>query len=205
MATAISRKGELIQDPPLISKLFNDTRAAWLWLPVRIWVGYQWLSAGIEKIGNPAWMQTGAALKGFLVAAAAVPANGRAPIAFAWYRTFIQMLINTQAYTWFAKVVTVGEVLVGVALILGVFTGISGFFGAFMNWNYIMAGTASTNALLLVLGLLLLAAWKVSGYLGADYFIIRFIGTPWWTTGTATAKEPARIPSKAQPAPAHGN
>ena len=203
MATAISRKGELIQDPPLISWLFNDTRAAWLWLPVRIWVGYQWLSAGIEKIGNPAWMQTGAALKGFFTGAVAVPASGKAPIAFAWYRTFIQMLINTQSYTWFAKVVSVGEVLVGVALILGVFTGLAGFFGAFMNWNYIMAGTASTNALLLVLGFLLLIAWKVSGYLGADYFIIRLIGTPWWPTGTA--KERARTTNKAQPAAAHGN
>jgi thiosulfate dehydrogenase [quinone] large subunit len=195
MATAISRKGELIKDPPLISKLFSDTRAAWLWLPVRIWVGYQWLSAGIEKIGNPAWMQTGAALKGFFTGAVAVPASGKAPIAFAWYRTFIQMLINTQSYTWFAKVVSVGETLVGAALILGVFTGLAGFFGAFMNWNYIMAGTASTNGLLLVLGLLLLVAWKVSGYLGADYFIIRLIGTPWWTKGTV--KEPARTPSRA--------
>jgi thiosulfate dehydrogenase [quinone] large subunit len=203
MATAISRKGELIQDPPLISWLFNDTRAAWLWLPVRIWVGYQWLSAGINKVRNPAWMQTGSSLKSFFMSAVAVPASGKAPIAFAWYRTFIQMLINTQSYTWFAKVVSVGEVLVGVALILGVFTGLAGFFGAFMNWNYIMAGSASINGLLLVLVLLLLVAWKVSGYLGADYFIIRLIGTPWWTTGTT--KERVRIPTKAQPAAARGD
>ena len=33
------------------------------------------------------------------------------------------------------------------ALILGAFTGIAAFFGAFMNWNYIMDGSASTNAL----------------------------------------------------------
>ena len=203
MATAVSRKGEFIHNPPLISKLFSDTRAAWLWLPIRVWVGYQWLSAGLEKFSSPAWMQTGAALKGFFTGAVAVPANGRAPIAFDWYRSFIQVLINTQSYVWFAKVITLGELVVGVALILGILTGVAGLFGAFMNWNYIMAGTASTNGLLLVLGLLLLIAWRVAGYLGADYFIIRFIGTPWWTA--SAAKEAARRPTQAQSAPARGN
>lgn len=200
MATAVSRKGELIQNPPIISWLFNDTRAAWIWLVVRLWVGYQWLSAGLEKFSSPAWMQTGVALKGFFQGAVAVPANGRPVIAYGWYRSFIQLLLSTQSYVWFAKLVTVGEILVGVALILGIFTGIAGLFGAFMNWNYIMAGTASINGLLLVLGLLLLIAWRVAGYLGADYFIIRFIGTPWWIS----SRQPARSSHPAQPAAAHG-
>ena len=41
-----------------------------------------------------------------------------------------------------AELVAVGELLIGVGLILGVFTGIAAFFGAFMNWNFMMAGTA---------------------------------------------------------------
>ncbi len=203
MATAVSRKGTLIKNPPLISWLFNDTRAAWIWLVIRVWVGYQWVSAALDKISSPAWMQTGAALKGFFMGAVAVPASGRPVIAYGWYRNFLVMLINTQSYVWFAKVISVGELVVGIALILGIFTGLAGFFGAFMNWNYIMAGTASTNGLLLVLGLLMLVAWKVAGYIGADYFIIRFIGTPWWST--TASKEPARRPNQAQPATARGN
>ena len=66
-----------------------------------------------------------------------------------------------------------------VGLILGVFTGIAAFFGAFMNWNFMMAGTASTNPVLMVLAVGLMLAWKVAGYYGADRWILPYIGTPW--------------------------
>jgi len=48
-----------------------------------------------------------------------------------------------------------------------------------MNWNFMMAGTASTNPVLLVVALGLIMAWKVSGYIGADFFLLPKIGTPW--------------------------
>jgi thiosulfate dehydrogenase [quinone] large subunit len=108
-----------------------------------------------------------------------IPETGRPAIAFDWYRGFIQMMLDAQAYTWFAKLVAYGEVLVGIALIVGAFTGIAAFFGGFMNWNFMMAGSASTNPMLFTVAVLLILAWKVSGYIGADYFLLRLIGTPW--------------------------
>jgi len=30
-----------------------------------------------------------------------------------------------------------------------------------------------------VIAVLLILAWKVSGYIGADYYLLRWIGTPW--------------------------
>ena len=42
-----------------------------------------------------------------------------------------------------------------------------------------MAGAASTNPLLLVVAVGLILAWKVSGYIGTDYWLLRWIGTPW--------------------------
>lgn len=42
-----------------------------------------------------------------------------------------------------------------------------------------MAGAASTNGLLLILAIGIILAWKVAGYIGADYFLLRWIGTPW--------------------------
>ncbi len=42
-----------------------------------------------------------------------------------------------------------------------------------------MAGSASTNPMLFVIAVGLILAWKVSGYIGADYFLLRWIGTPW--------------------------
>ena len=88
-------------------------------------------------------------------------------------------MLNAQAYTWFAKLIAYGEFLVGVALILGAFTGIAAFFGGLMNWNFMMAGSASINPMLFVISVGLILAWKVSGYIGADYFLLPFIGTPW--------------------------
>ncbi|MCG8349128.1 MAG: hypothetical protein MI924_15260 [Chloroflexales bacterium] len=61
---------------------------------------------------------------------------------------------NNGWYTWFAKLIVYGEILVGLALILGAFIGIAAFFGGFMNWNFIMAGAASSNTLLFTLAIL---------------------------------------------------
>lgn len=178
MAT-IAQERRIIQDPPIVSTLFTDYRAGWLWLILRLWLGYKWIDAALHKVGNPAWVQTGDALKGFWSGIVVIPEAGRPPIAFDWYRSFIQLLLETQSYTWFAKLVAYGELLVGIALVIGAFTGIAAFFGAVMNWNYMMAGTASTNPMLFVVALGLIMAWKVSGYIGADFFLLPKIGTPW--------------------------
>ena len=160
--------------------LFNNKWAGLLWLPLRVWLGYQWFEAGSHKISNPAWVTTGEALKGFWTNAVKVSAEtGKGPITFDWYRSFLQFMLDSQAYTWFAKVVAYGEVMIGIALILGIFTGFAAFFGGFMNFNFMLAGSASTNPLLFVIAVGLILAWKVAGYFGADYFLLHWIGTPW--------------------------
>lgn len=199
MASVMTRKGQVVQDPPLIQKLLNDRWAGLLWLPVRVWLGYQWILASMHKLSDPKWMQTGEALKGFWLNAVKIPQTGQPPIAFDWYRSFLQMMLNAQAYTWFAKLVSVGEVLVGVALILGAFTGIAAFFGGLMNWNFMMAGSASTNPLLFVAAVGLILAWKVSGTIGVDFFLLRWIGTPWRGVGVDVAERPAPLGATAQP------
>lgn len=179
MANVLSREGHIIQDPKIVQRLFNDTKFALLWLPIRIWLGYKWIDAALHKVGDPAWVSSGEALKGFWSYAVTVPAEGRPPISFDWYRAFLQFLLETESYTWFAKFVAYGELLVGIGLILGAFTGIAAFFGALMNFNFMLAGTASTNPVLFIAALGLIFAWKISGYLGADFFLLRWIGVPW--------------------------
>lgn len=176
-----ARNNVIVPDPPFVLDLFNNTRWSWLWLLLRLYVGYSWLSAGLEKLPNPAWMQTGVALKGFWTAAVAVPAPpARAPIAFEWYRQFIVRLLSSGAYVWFAKLIVFGEILIGIALILGLFTGIAAFFGGFMNWNFMMAGSASINPLMFVFTILLILAWKTAGWLGLDRWVLPAVGTPWY-------------------------
>src|SRR5215211_4108215 len=141
----ITGKGEVtIPDPPIAHLLFSTTRFAWLFAIVRIYLGYQWVNAGWHKITGTGWVDGGAALKGFWTNAVKIPETGKAPIAYDWYRSFLQFMLDREWYTWFAPLVAYGEFLVGVALILGAFVGIAAFFGAFLNWNFLMAGTALT-------------------------------------------------------------
>ena len=179
MADIMTRKGEIVQDIPLVQKLLSDPRAGWFWLIPRLWLGWRWVEAASHKVTEPAWVQSGVAVKGFWEQAVAIPESGRPMIAFDWYRELIQALLEAEAYTWFAKVVAYGELLVGIALILGAFTGVAAFFGALMNWNYMLAGTASTNPVLFVIAIGLILAWKVAGYIGLDYFFLPWLGTPW--------------------------
>ena len=193
MRTVTNRRGEIVQDPPFVQKLLTSPLAGWLWLPLRVWLGWQWFQSGEHKVTDPAWTQTGEALQGFWTRIVQIPETGRPPISFEWYRSFIQYLLDTQSYTWFAKLVAYGELLVGIALIIGAFTGIAAFFGSFMNWNFMMAGSASVNPMLFVVAVLLILAWKVAGYVGADYFLLNWLGTPW--RGLLTAKAGQPIPT----------
>ena len=181
MATQTKVKNPVrFSDPPIANSLLNSTRWSWLWLIARLYLGYSWLNSGLGKLSNPAWTQTGAALKGFWTNAVLIPeAPARPAISFDWYRTFLQAMLDGGAYTWFSKLIVAGELLVGIALILGIFTGISAFFGGFLNWNFMMAGSASTNPLLFIISILLILAWKTAGWIGVDRWLLPTLGTPW--------------------------
>lgn len=177
---AATKEGEItIPDPPFAHALLSTTRFAWLWLIVRVFLGWQWLQSGWGKLAGGTWA-SGDALRGFWTNAVAVPEQGRPPIAYDWYRGFIQFMLDNGWYTWFADLVMWGEVLIGLGLIVGALTGFAAFAGAFMNWNFIMAGTASTNGLLFLLAVAIMLAWKVAGWYGLDRWLLPALGTPWY-------------------------
>lgn len=176
-----SKQGSLVRfdDPPAARALFGDVRLSWIWLIIRLYVGYEWLIAGWEKVTSPAWFgaQAGAALTGFLKGAL-TKATGQHPDVQGWYAAFLQNVVLPHAGAM-SKIVAAGELLVGIALILGIFTGVAAFFGTFMNFNYLLAGTVSTNPLLFALATFLVLAWKTAGWLGLDRWILPLLGTPW--------------------------
>jgi thiosulfate dehydrogenase [quinone] large subunit len=173
------REVEHLTDSPVARALFGSTRMAWLWLIVRLYVGYEWLMAGLGKWNNPAWTgdKAGAAITGFVNGALSKTA-GDHPDVQGWYASFLQNVVLPNAHIW-SWMVTLGEMMVGIALILGIFTGIAAFFGSFMNMNYLLAGTVSTNPILLLLAMLLVLAWKVAGWWGLDRWVLPALGTPW--------------------------
>ena len=177
----ITGKGEVtIPDPPLAHLLFSTTRFAWLFAIIRIYLGYQWVTAGYHKLTGGGWIDGGTALKGFWAGAVKIPAAPAKPaITYDWYRAFLQFMLDNGWYSWFAPLVAFGEFTIGVALILGAFVGIAAFFGGFMNWNFVMAGAASTNGMLFAIAIVLILAWKVAGWYGLDRWLLPILGTPW--------------------------
>jgi thiosulfate dehydrogenase [quinone] large subunit len=168
-----------LQDPPIAQVLFSQVRWSWIWLVLRLYVGYEWLQAGWGKLHSAAWTgsQAGAALEGF-VNNALTKTGGAHPDVQGWYAWFLRNIVLTRTAFW-GYLVSWGETLVGIALILGIFTGIAAFFGSFMNMNYLLAGTVSTNPILFFIALFLVLAWKTAGWWGLDRWVLPALGTPW--------------------------
>ena len=196
MAQVVDRNKSEITDSPVAKFIFADTRMAWVWLIVRVYLAYTWLSAGYEKFVGKGWVDGGAALKGFW--SGAIATTPKPVITFDWYRAFIQFMLDTQSYVWFAKLVTFGEILIGVALLVGAFTGIAAFAGGFMNWNFMMAGSTSVNPVFFALSVFLILAWRTAGYWGLDRYLLPLLGTPWRPGFTVRSKVPATSASVAE-------
>lgn len=150
----------------------KTTAIAWLWLLVRIYVGWAWLTAGWAKVTSSSWVgeEAGAALSGF-VQGALQKTGGAHPDVQSWYAAFLESAVLPYAEVW-SYLVAFGELLVGLALILGFLVGLAAAFGAFMNMSFLLAGAVSTNPILLVLSFFLICAWRTAGLIGADRFLL---------------------------------
>jgi thiosulfate dehydrogenase (quinone) large subunit len=166
-----------------MNALWQSRIVSILWTIARVWLGYAWLHAGIEKVfgaKSGVWVgsKAGVAVTGFLNGAIAKsplaadfdPAKTPNPAVQEWYATLVQNYFLPNA-TLFSYLVAYGEVLVGLALILGIFTHFSALMGVLMNLSFLLAGTTSTNPQMLVVGLtIVLVGGTAVGYYGIDYF-----------------------------------
>ncbi len=168
-----------VEGPAFTRYLFSNTRAGLIWLPIRIFLGFQWLNSGWGKLSGEGWVDGGASLLGYWQNAVKLPETGRPPISFEWYRTFLQFLIDNQAQGWFAWLITLGEMAVGIGLLAGALVGFAAFFGAMMNMSFLLAGSASSNPVLFTFAIGLMLAWKVAGYYGVDRWLLPRLGVPW--------------------------
>jgi thiosulfate dehydrogenase (quinone) large subunit len=196
------RSPSVVQDPPIARLLFGDTRFAWLWLVVRVYLGWLWLDSGRSKLQEDRWMDSGLALKTFWERSIQAPEQGRPPLAYDWYRDILQFMLDHEWYTWAGPLVAVSETLLGIALILGFATGVAAFLGSVLNVNVMLAGAASTNPLLFVLAIVLMLAWKTAGWIGLDRWVLPIVGKPWSRevtrkegTTTGQQRRPAHVTS----------
>ncbi len=151
-----------------------------IWLVVRLWLGYQWLDAGYQKIWGSErgffWFGGGAGVKGFAAAGVVGSSAGKGSGAsYGWWAAVLHDFVVPNA-SWIAKLVSLGEMAVGIALILGLFTGAAAFGGLLLNMTYLFTGSAGVNPMYVILEVLLILAWRNAGWLGLDRFVLR---TPW--------------------------
>lgn len=141
--------------------------AAVVWTVLRVWLGLQWIEAGFHKITGG--FDAGGFLKGALA-----NAQGDHPAVQAWFATFLQQFAipNVQIFN---VLIPWGELLVGIGLIVGLATIPALIAGAFMNLNFMLAGTTSTNPILYTVAMILLFAGAGAYYFGLDRYAVPFI------------------------------
>ncbi|WZX99123.1 DoxX family membrane protein [Bacillus sp. FSL W7-1360] len=137
-------------------------------LLVRLYLGWQWFASGLTKVTSGTFDASG-----YLQGAIAQPVTaGAGPdIAYPWYVSFLEYIALPQSEL-FSFVVMWGEVLVGLGLIIGCLTATAALFGGLMNMSFLLAGTVSTNPILLLLSFVVILGRKHAGTLGVDGFLM---------------------------------
>ncbi len=148
-------------------------------LAARVWVGSLFVVHGLEKVtgpGSAVWVgdKAGVAVTGYLNGALAMAPGGANagahPEVAGWYAALIRdvFLPNAQIFSY---LVAWGEVLVGIALVLGILTRFAAAMGVAMNLAFLFAGTSGDNVPMLLVGLPI-AFSAAAGYYGVDRFLM---------------------------------
>ncbi len=147
--------------------LRENAYASYLLTVFRLYLGFQWLTAGWGKISG------GFDSKGFLEGAVK-KATGEHPAVQSWWAIFLKgnAIPNVELFN---VLVPWGEFLVGIGLILGVFTTFAVLMGVVMNFAYMFSGSTSTNPQMILIGIFILVAGFNAAKVGLDRWIIPFI------------------------------
>jgi thiosulfate dehydrogenase (quinone) large subunit len=149
--------------------LRENNVAAGLLAVIRIWLGYNWMTAGWGKLTG------GFDASGYLKNAVANPVKGPdGSMVYGWYVNFLESFAIPNV-DLFNTIVPLGEFLVGLGLILGTLTTAAMFFGLVMNFSFFLAGTVSHNPTDIFFGFIILAAGFNAGKYGLDRWVVPFI------------------------------
>lgn len=195
-----------IEEPRVARWFFGSSHAAWIWLIVRLWLGWEWFQAGWGKVfggditiavwnwdagehgftgdANIGWVREsgdvgiGDSVAGFAAGAIEAAEGPHPDVAYDWYVTFLEWIRDT-AHPVLGPIVAIGELTIGLLLILGLFTGIAAALGAVLNFSFVFAGSVGVNPAMILASFLLILAWRNAGWIGLDRWVLPALGTPW--------------------------
>lgn len=152
----------------LVNWLRENKVSAALFAALRIYLGYQWMTAGFHKLTGD--FNAG----GFLQGAVGNPVKGPDGVVYGWWVSFLESFAIPNA-DLFNVLIPWGELLVGLGLILGCLTTAAAFFAVVMNFSFLLSGTISHNPTDILMGVLIMIAGYNAGRYGLDRFVIPFI------------------------------
>lgn len=154
----------------MVNWLRTSKTASFVLLVLRVWLGWQWLKDGFEKVFGAKPFDASGYLKGVIANPVKGPDHN---VLYGPYNAFIQH-IALPGSGFFSFLVKWGELLCGLGLLLGTLTTAAVFFALLMNFMYLFAGTVSSNPLYILIGGIILFAGFNAGKWGGDYWLI-----PW--------------------------
>ena len=169
--------------------LAHRTHTTWL-IPLRLFVGAMWLLEGIKKVKegwlNPANIKivtvagTSAATSTEAAAGTAAPIFSQPPALYQW---FTDVVVTPNAFLFQSSVVVM-EILIGLALIAGLFTFFASIGSIFLCGNFILSAMAGYDILWYVVASIALMGGAGGAY-SLDYFVMPWIKHRWKKTKIA--------------------
>lgn len=138
------------------------SRVSGLWLTaLRMFLGIMWFIDAVTKISN-GWLTMDAS------SSASIVNTITGPNAVSWYKSFIDSVVIPNIGI-FLKVITITELLLGLALFFGALTVLAAFGSIVMDINFFLSGTG--DIWFLITSIIILFS-NAGMYFGLDYFII---------------------------------
>ncbi|MWC28638.1 DoxX family membrane protein [Paenibacillus sp. MMS18-CY102] len=144
-----------------IDQLIKENKvSAMLLLVIRFYLGWKWLDAGWGKLTSDKAFDASGYLKN-----AVENSSGAKPTVQGWWGDFVgsTVLPNVNVIN---ILIPWGELLVGISLILGLFTVFGACMGGILNFTFFLSGSISSIPQMLLCAFVIIYAGRNSGYFG---------------------------------------
>lgn len=147
------------------TKIFNASIWKVFLTIIRLYLGWTWFRAGLEKLTGTSF-SAGGFIKG-----AISKTSGPHPSVQIWWADFLQH-VAVPNMAIFNSLIPWGEFLVGLSLLFGVLTKFGVLMGIFMNFSYMLSGSVSTNPQMLLLEIIVFIHSTNAAKIGLDFWVM---------------------------------
>lgn len=145
--------------------LYGKTSGLYL-AALRMFLGIMWLKDGVSKVAS-GWLSLDS------TASASIINTITGPNAVGWYKNFVQNVVVPNLSV-FMTMITITEILLGLALFFGALTVLAALGSIVMNINFFLSGTG--DWWFLVTSIIIMYS-NAGMFLGIDYFLVPLIAS----------------------------